>query len=273
MYLTMEPPPQLRPFIARLWTNERVQPADADTGLEAILPSGVGHLAIRLADQPFRIADDRSSATMGPMVACGPRSRPYRRLQAEPVISVGAQLRPGMGPVLFGMPADEMAECHLPLADLWGGFAYEMQERLAEAPDASARLTLFARLLTGRLRQAQGMHPAVARGLHRFSQQYDVASVVREVDYSHRHFNALFRQAVGLSPKRYMRLQRFRRAVEDLAARPELAPAAVALDNGYSDQAHFNRDFREFAHMTPGRYRRAGPRSTFHVPLDAQDGQ
>ncbi|WP_259781956.1 helix-turn-helix domain-containing protein [Aestuariispira ectoiniformans] len=274
MYVTMKPPPGLQPFVARFWTNAddgQAASSGAVITREAVLPSGMAHLAIRLSDASFDISDSNGALRAGPMVACGLRSQPYYRLRGEPVISVGVQLRPGAGPVLFGMPADEMADMHVPLDDLWGRFAHELRERLAEAPTADERLTLFARLLESRLQRARGMHPAVALALHRFADRVDVAAVVEETDYSHRHFNVLFRQAVGLSPKRYCRILRFREALESLAASPEQAPAELALDQGYSDQAHFNRDFRAFAHMTPGAYRRSRPNAVFHVPFEESE--
>ena len=45
---------------------------------------------------------------------------------------------------------------------------------------------------------------------------------------------------------------------------PELME--LALEAGYSDQSHFNRDFLEIAGMTPQAYRRAAPTSPHHVP-------
>jgi AraC-like DNA-binding protein len=41
----------------------------------------------------------------------------------------------------------------------------------------------------------------------------------------------------------------------------------VALAAGYSDQPHFNREFREFAGVSPSAYRRVSPAGSHHVPI------
>jgi AraC-like DNA-binding protein len=78
-----------------------------------------------------------------------------------------------------------------------------------------------------------------------------------------------FREAVGLTPKLYCRVLRFQRALRQLAEHPRIAWIDTALNAGYSDQAHFNRDFRELAGLTPGQYRALAPISANHVPLRA----
>lgn len=92
-----------------------------------------------------------------------------------------------------------------------------------------------------------------------------VGDVVAETGYSHRHFIDLFRSSVGLAPKLFCRVRRFRRAVARLSAGPG-SDTEVALEAGYSDQAHLIRDFREFAGITPGECRRRGTRRPGHVP-------
>jgi len=92
-----------------------------------------------------------------------------------------------------------------------------------------------------------------------------VHEAVQRSGYSHRALIGLFAGAVGLTPKRYARVRRFHGALR--RAVPDASWADIAADLGYSDQAHFVREFREFAGVTPSGYRRAAPRFAHHVPV------
>src|SRR6266550_554938 len=64
-----------------------------------------------------------------------------------------------------------------------------------------------------------------------------------------------FRQAYGLSPSDYQRQLRVRTARRLLST--GAAPAQVAADAGFADQAHLTRWFRRYYGVTPGAYRAA----------------
>jgi len=84
------------------------------------------------------------------------------------------------------------------------------------------------------------------------------------------YFDALvrtFEQAVGLKPKTYARLRRFDRVLARHAAEPDASWADIAAAEGYTDQAHLSREFRAFAGVTPGRYRRLAPAAPRHLPV------
>ena len=70
-----------------------------------------------------------------------------------------------------------------------------------------------------------------------------------------------------MPPKLYWRVRRFQRALERFAAAPASSLVDVAMAEGYSDQPHFNRDFRQFTGLTPGQYREISPDSSNHVPI------
>ena len=228
------------------------------------------HLVFRLSDQPLRLFDDindRNGRELGYAIVGGARSNFYVRDVSEPTSSVGAQLLPGASEFLFGVPADELAERHTPLEDLWGQSAVDQRDRLLEADSLERRLDIFESLLMARLPRVYGLHPAVAHALERFTTTADVGEVVRETGYSHRRFIALFSRAAGLTPKIFCRVLRFQRAVELTAANQSPSRVDVALAAGYSDQPHFNRQFREFAGVTPGEYEQISPPSPNHVPI------
>lgn len=88
---------------------------------------------------------------------------------------------------------------------------------------------------------------------------------MRESGYSHRRVSSVFREAVGLAPKVFCRVQRFQRAVASITAGRPLA--AVANGCGYADQAHLTREFRDIAGLTPSAYRAAAPAQPNHVPV------
>ncbi len=94
------------------------------------------------------------------------------------------------------------------------------------------------------------MHAHLLRGKKVDMQDY--------TGYSRMHTHRLSTEWLGLSPKKYLRLQQFLRALDDLHFTQHLS-ADIATSNGFFDQSHFNRIFREFAEMTPKQYREQKP--------------
>jgi transcriptional regulator GlxA family with amidase domain len=70
---------------------------------------------------------------------------------------------------------------------------------------------------------------------------------------SARHVERVFRDEVGLSPKRLARVVRLQEVLRRLGAAPDRW-VDVALDCGYADQAHLSRDFRELTGESPTRW-------------------
>jgi AraC-like DNA-binding protein len=273
--LIREPPLPLRSFIKTLWVGRDTADETAEVGTtrERMLPSGAMHLVLRLAGPPirlFRDVADRVGVDLGHAVVGGMRTGFYLRDKA-PAHVIGIELRPGMDARLLGASAAELAERHTPLEDLWGRAARELRERLVEPSTLAEQLELFASLLARRFAPVRAMHPAVAHALTCIQRVPDVGGIVRASGYSHRRFIALFRDAVGISPKRYQRVLRFERSLRLLLADPTAPMVDVALAAGYSDQPHFHREFREFAGISPTEYRQTSPVWTQHVPVPSDE--
>lgn len=231
-----------------------------------MLPTGSMHLVLRLEGPGLRLyrdGDDACGLELGRAVVGGARDRPYLRDVSMPVRSIGAQLRPGAAPLLFGVPADELAHRHTPLDALFGRETSVLHERLADAREPSRALDVFEGFLASKLRE-KNLDPLVAHALSRLRDRTPLACIVEESGFSHRHFIARFRCAVDLSPKTYARVLRVQHALRLMPTSPSLA--RVAFDAGYSDQAHFTREFRDITGLPPSRHRALVLRDANHVP-------
>ncbi len=78
---------------------------------------------------------------------------------------------------------------------------------------------------------------------------HSVARTADAVNLGDRQFSRWFHHQTGMHPKRFQRVIRLRRAL--LAAKQGEPLAAVAADEGFADQAHFNREVRALTGGAP----------------------
>lgn len=78
-----------------------------------------------------------------------------------------------------------------------------------------------------------------------------IETLVTDIGLSRRQVERRFLDAVGVSPKTYARIRRWEQALLLLRTQPTLPLAAIALDSGYADQSHMNRDFQRLTGESP----------------------
>jgi transcriptional regulator GlxA family with amidase domain len=64
----------------------------------------------------------------------------------------------------------------------------------------------------------------------------------------------MFQTTMQTSPKEFARLVRFEYVRDTLWRTPDSVLADIALEAGYSDQAHMQREFRRFSRRTPRQF-------------------
>jgi AraC-like DNA-binding protein len=195
---------------------------------------------------------DVDGRRVGSFVA-GLHDRPAMTEHAGEGHGIQAYLTPLGARRLLGMPMGELTREVVELEDLIGGRAHELAERLATAPDWPARFALLERAIAKRTLAAPPVAPELEWTWRRLHEPVPINELADELGWSRRHLTATVHRELGMAPKPLARLLRFERALERLRAGAGLAD--VALDSGYYDQAHFNRDFRGYAGVTPTEYR------------------
>ena len=261
------PAAPLDSYVDCFWWSQRDEP---QLHCEHMLPSGTAQLVFALHDEPIACwmgSSQINSVIWTRGLLHGPQWS-YFVSGPKPCGAVaGVSFRPGAAGYVLGLPIAELADRHVTLDALWGAAGQSLHERLREAGKPPAVFRLLEQELMARLRRPLLIHPAIAHALAPHASGWAhtrVIDIQREAGYSPRHFIALFRAAVGLTPKHYYRVKRFTAALQSLAASSGTNLANLAAALGYSDQAHFTREFRDFAGITPRQYRPRGPDSALH---------
>nr|APZ78741.1 AraC family transcriptional regulator [Myxococcus fulvus HW-1] len=158
----------------------------------------------------------------------------------------------------FGVPLKELARRVVGLGDVLGPEASRLTEQLHEAPGWAARFALLDRFLLKRIQAARAITACVPWAWERLLASggaVEIGALAEELGYSQKHLIACFNEELGLPPKLLSRLLRFGQVIEKLKAGTfQGSWAELALAQGYYDQSHFNRDFRQFAGLTPREY-------------------
>lgn len=81
-----------------------------------------------------------------------------------------------------------------------------------------------------------------------------VAFLADEFVYSTRHITRLFDRYLGYSPKSYCRMTRLHCALREIQKNPGQSNSSFIENLNYSDQAHFQRDFKYYMGITPRQY-------------------
>jgi len=158
---------------------------------------------------------------------------------------------------LLGLPMHEIANRTLDLMDLLGAAGAGLIEQLRHADDWRQRFDLLDNFLLARFTDHMPMAHDIAWALAQLQRSHGKVAIGRLADdlsISRKRLIGRFHEQIGLPPKTIGRIYRFNRMLAHLQRpqRPSLAEIADAC--GYYDQAHFNRDFRDFAGCAPGDY-------------------
>jgi AraC-like DNA-binding protein len=112
--------------------------------------------------------------------------------------------------------------------------------------------------MTAQIRNARATRSAaaierVARHIQEhLSQPLPLAELAGMADLSTWRFSTVFRQQVGVSPRRYICRLRVERA--QALMRDGVPAARAASEAGFYDQSHLSRHFKSLCGMTPSQY-------------------
>ncbi|MEU7580229.1 DUF6597 domain-containing transcriptional factor [Streptomyces sp. NPDC041068] len=161
---------------------------------------------------------------------------------------VGIRFHPGTAPTFLGVPAHELRDRRVELADLWSGAeARRLTERVDDAGDPMAVLEAVA---VERAADAGPPDPLLSHIVSSLGAGHSVARTAADAGVSARLLHRRSLPAFGYGPKTLARVLRLQRALA--LAREGLSYADTAAVAGFADQAHLARDVKELTGVPLG---------------------
>lgn len=299
------PPSQmLSPFVTSLWIHR-----SAPQARSCVLPTGTAQLIVDLSGDGLSMRDLlHPSSTAGssrptrdafPALLHGPDTMTFPLETERSLIQVGVDFKPGGLYPFFEPPASTLQNAHVSLDALWDRqLVADLRERLVTARTLEECARLLEHTLVQQLVRPLRHHPAVTLALHILSgplgpsgpsvfspqgndahgadlAQIQTCQVAEASGLSSGHFTRVFLEEVGLTPKKFARVQRFRTVLRRMHREFSQQPhqrvnwALVAADCGYYDQPHLIKDFQAFAGICPSAYLRSRSEHSPSILLQA----
>lgn len=133
----------------------------------------------------------------------------------------------------------------------------DMREMLLESVSISGKFQVADNFLTKKFRNRLIVNPFIDFAVNKILQSPDQTSIEhisRKVGYSQKHLIKLFKDNVGMTPKGFLKVIRFQKAIQEIDISKRINWTRLALESGYYDQAHFINDFKLFSGFTPREY-------------------
>lgn len=239
-----EPAPRLRPFVHYYWIvrwDLRGRPPYE----QRVLPNLSVHVAF-----------SRDAAGVWP-----PSRDVFSYVLKDRDHALGVRMRPGCCRAVLGRSAGELAGERKPLREVLGTEADGVRDAILRAHSRREMVALADAFLTADTPAPEPAELRAADAVARIATDPSITHVQQlstATGMSVRTLQRLFVHHVGVGPKWAIRVFRLNEAASRIRSQSVPDYAALATELGYSDQAHFTRDFKAAVGVPPATYGRPG---------------
>lgn len=161
---------------------------------------------------------------------------------------------------IFGLNANELTDTCMDLDVFANRQGYDLREQLLNMDSISAQINMLCAYIFAQIcksdHQADMQTDYVLSMMIRSKGTVSLKFLQKELNVSERSLERKFKQHVGISPKMFSRICGFQASLSQLKSKEYEKLSDIAYENGYSDQSHFIRTFKEFAGFSPYQYQK-----------------
>ncbi len=240
---------------------------------DRFLPNGDTEILIDFHDTPQFIYDNNSLKEIQAchhVWASGLRTEPITIPSGNKSEMMVISFKKGMAASFFPFPMDEIADSVVDADLVWGSDFGLLRERLLETKDIDLRFKLVEEFLVTKVRSQLEINPCVEFALNEMRLRPDEINIGRmneKIGYSQKHFTHLFQSQVGVTPKSFLKIMRFQKAIAEIEKAKSIDWGRISQDCGFYDQSHFINSFKNFSGFTPEQYAQIQTNYQNYVPV------
>jgi AraC-like DNA-binding protein len=238
-YTIYQPAPILRPLIDVYW---QISGRLSQVEMITLLPDGGINLFANLGEDIQCIGFERK-INHEDILLVGPMMKTAVQLIRNEVLCFGVRFRPGAFSYFYKYDSLDQA------ANLFHEFPRHY------FPDVKKTLVNFSTYLDqfflDRLSPPKYSILNCVSDIYQNVGSIKIESLAKRHCFTERQLERQFKQMVGLSPKKFVDLERFRKAFEILNTRSEQSIEDISWECGYYDHAHMTNDFKRFTGQPP----------------------
>lgn len=156
---------------------------------------------------------------------------------------------------IFGFNAQEITDACVDLSLLPVAPGMRLSERLQETDSLQQHISLISmyllQLIALQKKEADPVLQYAVAHLLQSKGDASLKSLHRELCLTERTFERRFSQYIGIPPRLFSKICRFQASLNQLKANRYEKLSDIAFENGYADQSHFIRTFKEFTGFSP----------------------
>jgi AraC-like DNA-binding protein len=216
-YREYPPAPALQGYIECFWTITG-QRAAAGTG--RVTPDGAVEIVLSFAD-PMRLGRSGEPLEIQPSrIVIGQLEQSAENQNLGCADYLGIRFRPAGIFAFLPLPQHELTGSIVNLDDLAPALDRELESRLGDIESPAQRIQALQQILPSYCRasaqphlQSQRMIEAAVQALQEAKGNLSISALMAQFDLSGRQLERLFQQYVGLSPKSFGRILRFKQVM------------------------------------------------------------
>lgn len=255
-YQLIKPSSRLAPYVKNYWSFSSCFEQET-CHLQRIVPDGLISLYFYFNDRP-QVVSGKPTIDNAVFIS-GQINQAYDLNVSGSVQLFAITFQPLGASCLFSKPVHELYNNCVSFESWFGIPIGFLEDKLYEAHTFEQRVRIMEAFLIQQMQVSTNRSPiSRMRGsiniIRENGGQTGLLDLAEKACLSPKHYQRLFNECIGISPKGYLRIVRFQQALFIRQNNSTVDLTTLAHQCNYYDQAHMINDFKKLTGLTPGKY-------------------